>query len=272
MGYFKYCDETGLLILKKLQLKVTPPNEFNDPFEFSPVVRNPNPKAYAERAVKQILTDPQFFEAHRFEFPNIRNFRAFQKFARANLSNIVTMLETDTPKMDKSLDVVNTISQISGVVCFSADPLQPLMWAHYAASHKGLVLEFDETSDFFNPDSFLKVDYAATRVEYNPDGADQRTVVELFAKRKSLDWQYEQEYRRMVNLDQTHKQVKGGQIMYLLDIHPELLKSVTLGLRTTEATANGVLAQADKAPVKHLQVFKIKADENEFKLHRMRIK
>jgi hypothetical protein len=110
MGHFKYCNETGVLILKNLQLKVTPPNEFNDPFEFSPVVRNPNPKAHAEKAVKRILTEP------------------------------------------------------------------------------------------------------------------------------------------------------------------ELLKSVTFGLRTAEATTNKVWALTEKVPLKHLHIFKIKADENEFKLHRTRLK
>jgi hypothetical protein len=128
MGYFKYCGASGLLVLKNLQIKVTPPNEFNDPFEFSPVVRNPNPKAYAEKTVKQVLTEPKFFEANRLSLLQFRNFREFQKFARANMAKVISMLEADTPKLDKTLDVLNTISQIHGLICFSADPLQPLMW------------------------------------------------------------------------------------------------------------------------------------------------
>jgi hypothetical protein len=75
MGYFKYCDKSGLLVLKNLQVKVTPPNEFNDPFEFSPVVRNPNPKAHAQKTVKEILKDPRFFEENRLQFPAAKNFR-----------------------------------------------------------------------------------------------------------------------------------------------------------------------------------------------------
>jgi len=273
MGYFKYCGESGVLVLKNLQIKATPPNEFNDPFEFSPVVHNPNPKEYAKKEAKEILTNPRFFDANRFAFPQeIDNYRKFQVFARANLGKVIGMLEANTQELDKSLDVVNMLSETTGVICFSAAPLQPLMWAHYANSHKGLVLEFDETSNFFHPDAFLKVDYAASRVEYNPDGADQRFMVELFARRKSLDWQYEQEYRRIVNLDQTNKQVNGGQTLYLLNIAPELLKSVSFGLRASETMKKEVLSLTEKSPLNHLQVFNTVADENEFKLHRVRIK
>ena len=144
MGYFKYCGESGLLVLKNLQLKVTPPNEFNDPFEFSPVVRNPNPRAYAEKAVKKVVSEPDFFEANilaiREAFPGVKTFRDFQPVGRANLGKLIAMLEANTPKLDKSLDVLNTLSKTSGVVCFSSDPAHPLMWAHYASSHKGLFL------------------------------------------------------------------------------------------------------------------------------------
>ena len=60
--------------------------------------------------------------------------------------------------------------------------------------------------------------------------------------------------------------------MYLLDIKPKLLKAVTFGLRTSATTAKEALALAAKAPLNHLQVFQIKADENEFKLHRIQVK
>jgi hypothetical protein len=34
---YKYCKQQhGVDILKNLELKITPPNQFNDPFEFSP--------------------------------------------------------------------------------------------------------------------------------------------------------------------------------------------------------------------------------------------
>ena len=37
-GLYKYCDQRGIDILQSLRLKVTPPIQFNDPFEFMPKV------------------------------------------------------------------------------------------------------------------------------------------------------------------------------------------------------------------------------------------
>ena len=36
MILYKYAGESGLRILEDLRLKITPPNEFNDPFEVTP--------------------------------------------------------------------------------------------------------------------------------------------------------------------------------------------------------------------------------------------
>lgn len=37
-----------------------------------------------------------------------------------------------------------------GILCLTDNPLNQLMWAHYANEHKGLVLEFDVTHKFFD--------------------------------------------------------------------------------------------------------------------------
>jgi len=108
------------------------------------------------------------------------------------------MLEADTPKLDKLLDVLNSVSEISGVICFSGDPLQPLMWAHYASSHKGIVLEFDEANPLFKQASF--VEWTTTKPVWNiiQTGVIKGKPLSSSPGAKSLDWKYEQEYRLIV--------------------------------------------------------------------------
>ena len=66
MALYQYSGEHGNLVLQNLQLKVTPPNEFNDPFEMSPIIKCADPKAYAVGMAKKALLDPSFFEqVHR---------------------------------------------------------------------------------------------------------------------------------------------------------------------------------------------------------------
>ena len=174
---FKYCSESGLLVLKNLEIKVTPPNEFNDPFEFSPVVRTRDPKGHAEREVQKVIDDPGFFNQHRSYFPGVSTFAEFQKTARANREMLIQALDASTAKLDAELDVLNTLSQKFGVVCFSGDPLQPLMWAHYSSSHAGMVIEFDANDPLFNNPAFLNVEYHADRVEYDASGVPDRATV-----------------------------------------------------------------------------------------------
>src|SRR5262245_28414242 len=56
---FKYCDTRGIDILESLRLKVTPPNQFNDPFEFLPKVDF----CFDETAVKRVMTDPDLLRS-----------------------------------------------------------------------------------------------------------------------------------------------------------------------------------------------------------------
>src|SRR5450756_28493 len=42
-----FCNENGKFILQNLELKVTPPNELNDPCEMRPVIKTANPHAWA---------------------------------------------------------------------------------------------------------------------------------------------------------------------------------------------------------------------------------
>src|SRR5277367_5949384 len=50
MILYKYAGDSGLKILEDLRLKVTPPNEFNDPFEITPNSRR-------ARSLAEMLAD-----------------------------------------------------------------------------------------------------------------------------------------------------------------------------------------------------------------------
>jgi hypothetical protein len=61
---YKYCGEHGLTILRNLELLVRPPNQFNDPFEFTPKMSYSDPVGYAEKhlaneSILQWLYDSQ---------------------------------------------------------------------------------------------------------------------------------------------------------------------------------------------------------------------
>ena len=62
------------------------------------------------------------------------------------------------------------------------------MWAHYAKSHTGFVVEFDSMHEFFGSGDLLEVRYDASRPELsNPQ--EWKEIVTT----KSPEWSYERE-------------------------------------------------------------------------------
>ncbi|WP_280151731.1 DUF2971 domain-containing protein [Piscinibacter sp. XHJ-5] len=106
-----------------------------------------------------------------------------------------------------------------GILCLSEDPLNLLMWGHYANAHQGAVVEFDASNEFFSGSrtplgfhQFLrKVDYSDARPELplehfrrhkmgflNDHGSGWLELLRaehpIFST-KSRDWSYEREWR-----------------------------------------------------------------------------
>lgn len=84
------------------------------------------------------------------------------------------------------------------------------MWGVYADRFKGAVLEFEIADELVN-DRVYKVEYAprrancSTSIFANPTKDEFKNLV----CRKSLDWEYEQEYRYLVQLLPRNCELKG---------------------------------------------------------------
>jgi hypothetical protein len=81
-----------------------------------------------------------------------------------------------------------------GVLCFSRDWQNPVLWSHFADGHRGMVLGFD-----VNDDLLKNVNYVAARPVFR--NIDERTVHKLLFT-KFQDWQYEQETRVFTRLQE----------------------------------------------------------------------
>jgi len=123
-------------------------------------------------------------------------------------------------------EVINYTFERNGLISFSDNWNSPLMWSHYADSHKGLALGFDvKIGDYLK-----KVIYVSERellpkvTDFNKD--QMVSKIDKATYTKFDHWQYEQEYRTFVNLDE-----KDGETnLYFLDFGPEtVLKEIVLG-------------------------------------------
>ncbi len=96
----------------------------------------------------------------------------------------------------------DVMSQQFGLLCFSAEWCDPLIWAHYSDKHQGLCLGFEVEEA-----NTKKVCYISTPLQFpvdffHLDDRQQSPVAERMIYTKYQNWRYEQEIRTWTDLDE----------------------------------------------------------------------
>lgn len=140
--------------------------------------------------------------------------------------------------MRKHLNVGN------GVLCMSRGWDSPLMWAHYADSHRGMVLGFEVPDQ-----AFYEVEYTSQRLglaDLGLGSLDDITSEEIkrLTRLKAAGWAYEREYRAYIALRDGEE--INGQTHYFKPFSENLrLREVIVGLRYQGSRAEVDEAVAD---------------------------
>ena len=166
-------------------LRATQPASMNDPLE----------------CASQFMTDysGEADEANK----TIENLRLIFPTARINEKDVKSALHRRGSEAWSHL-VRGLLSQRFGIVSFSASPIHPLLWAHYADSGYGVAVGYDA--------SFLKEIPKEHEILGNVQYGDQlpkssdfivtepEDRVQRFMLFKSRHWQYEEEWRLVLEL------------------------------------------------------------------------
>lgn len=173
--------------------------------------------------------------------------------------NEITKLMTD-PRFEKQMleKHLTTNMQKAGVLCFSTEPKNVLMWSHYAKDHKGLVLQFELARD---PEEFcgaFPVNYNGGYPQFNWFGQIEEQLMQIVLQ-KHPAWRYENE----------HRIVKIGNARTYLDLNPEALTGVICGCRIDSALKSKVLKvlrARKKAKLPDVQVYQASKHGAAYKL------
>jgi hypothetical protein len=125
----------------------------------------------------------------------------------------------------------------TGLLCFSANWTNPVLWSNYSDKHRGICLGFDLPRN-----RVQQVEYADERIL--PELADDARPLELSEAQKDVllrtkfrHWQYESEHRVFVPLEDA---VADGAL-HFCPFCPDLqLKEVILGPQFTSSSLNGM--------------------------------
>jgi hypothetical protein len=120
-------------------------------------------------------------------------------------------------------------ARTTGLLCFSRNWRNPVLWSHYAARHSGLCLGFDVPDDHLHLVSYSRKRLVVELEQLKTHAIDKATVIR-FLFTKYAHWRYEAEARMFVNLAEC-RQV-GGR--YFADFTDELrLRTVIVGAHSS---------------------------------------
>lgn len=221
-------DGHTLDIFRNKELYFAQRDQLNDPFEFKVY-----PSTVPVEHIVQNAPDGCFNQA----------------FTREELQKKLT--EADAIKF--ICQSIDDVMGEKGIKCFTPHPDKLLMWAHYAASHTGLCLEFDvmECPDYFSYP--IKVIY---KQEYPKIDFSSKNEREMMYSVKSDDWAYEDEIRVIKLKSKTYP------------FPPKTLKSVIFGCRASKDNIRKVRDIIKNDPdLNHIRIKIASTDKYSFKVN-----
>jgi hypothetical protein len=268
-------------------LRFTQPVEFNDPFEMQPFVKGLADEPTIEQQFREqfgMTLGPEIDammakltpeQRARVDAGSIRE--SVQQQAPQALGFLKRMMEAVTYPIARQ--IYDTVNENLGALCLTEEPASLLMWAHYADDHRGAVIEFDTTHEFFNRRlganddfrHFRRVVYTQERPAVfltNSDALD-------FFYFKSTEWEYEHEWRLIVPLTDCAKRIDrspSDRPVCLFRVPPECILSVIVGCRMPELEKFKLVTLARLGPVfRHVTFEQAEPDKCVFKIQRRAI-
>ncbi|WP_299983339.1 DUF2971 domain-containing protein [Desulfobacula sp.] len=251
MKTYKYLGRNAAeCFLKDQTLRITQPKALNDPFELQP---------------EFIVNDETLLEGMEFscKFVLNENVSSYEKYLIKGNS-----LAARTKKLDNR-KLISRLSEQIGILCLTrADTLLPvnlLMWAHYAESHQGIVVELKTNCDFIK--SGKEVHYVPRRPIIDAKiFLENETVSIDDLYFKSDEWFYENELRLtkiLSDCTETGKKDSLGYYVYLCGVPIDSIECIYIGCNASESLKTASLRLHQNVGIK---VMYLRAHDEEYKL------
>jgi len=270
VSFFKFVTQDRIDILINGQIRFTPVSDFNDPFEFKPVVTPLHRKYLNMKNELDNLGNKLFLE----KYPNFW-YRGSEKLHDDYSFERVKLRKKYGQKLDTILSEYGVLSlhySEHAVFCPSMhvhNELEPrqniLMWSHYAHNHTGLLIEFDQS--IFD-DVIFTAKYESERplITYEEiDNLTEESLATIFCCKKD-SWVYENERRFIKKLSDANE-LKGNNC-HLFNFNKKHIKSVVVGCNATDDFQKKVFnLLCDDPELKHVRFYFSKLDKDSFKLN-----
>ena len=245
MILYRYLASHWIDTLRNGRLKVSRPQEFNDPYDCLGVCVG----RYPISTVKAHLLN-KGSSVYATTIATAKELSISIEDAADVLGRVNVRVMSD--KMANVIANRNTVNGVQFILCFSGaqenDSSHSLMWAHYANKCNGVRLGFD----FGGPEFEMYVNavrYSCERAtlnlafikDFEHDHEYFRFNEDNFLM-KSIEWAYEREYRMMI--DDKHSEMgndNNGNTIRFWRFKPEYLQTVDLGFGIHKEEENEII-------------------------------
>ena len=116
----------------------------------------------------------------------------------------------DPTQRSKFRKVKDEFHKNRGIICFSQNWWNPVIWSHYADKHKGMCLGFEVENSFVE-----QVAYSAQRLKLDVEQFTKNAILAEQMMQKCIltkfnHWGYEQEWRAFFRLDHSMVDLQGN--------------------------------------------------------------
>jgi len=261
---YKYCDQLGAeKILETLELKLPYISQVNDPLECLPFFYCPNDKCLIEERYLSILKQRGLSQPTNYE-------RTLDKLYESG--------EIQKTLAECSLKFQREWNQKNCLLSVSKTAQNTVMWAHYTDKHHGVVIGIDYDNIFLEGDrefgiSMDPIKYSEQRPKINNLTDFNSDSPETFLKAvltKSIEWQYEQEFRAVffnAHLQDLERQGLAclkdfdGKKTWFLRLNPESIREIIFGLFTEESLKLAIRNLIKRPELQHVKLYQ--AEESE---------
>lgn len=276
MELYKYVSENRMSIIKDGLIRFTQPQAFNDPFELKPYISTVAKESYIEELINSTFEKliHQEYDNQPHQIKNslpLSQYLAFAKSKRPEMLNqMQEIVKKVTPRMGSAIHqrLENTFCILSLTEC----PRNLLMWAHYANSHQGFVIEFDAEHEFFTRQKSDKSELRhVKKVQYTIQrpclDLSKLTGIDEFLM-KGKDWEYEQEWRILMELKDADKIVNSAPYnIHLFKVPFPAFKSIIIGARATNETKTKIKDIVQKnQELQHVKIVQFRIHDKLFEL------
>jgi len=270
MSLFLYCSEKGLTWLREGRLPFLDAASLMDPFVSNAAIKHSEePIAVSDEELLSELKAK--YDALPQSLSSLMTFEYFKEQALKERESI----EADIRQ--RALPELNTISlqqqKNLTLLCLYERADNPALWQYHGANHHGMVIELDQTHEFFTapkykdaPQIFLPIKYGSERPLKLKDA---HPFASLF--HRSDNFSNEREWRVLRPISVADKTIQAHNFsVHLHSMQTSIIKTVTFGSAMSNEIKDKLMnLLKNDLRYRHVTLLDCRLDPTRYLLHRV---